>query len=64
MERNLKAEALLERVAQLTQQYENQIADLRVTLTVQNQEIQELHQRLENITPKDVDVQKEEQEGS
>lgn len=41
-ELKLKATALLQRVSELTSEYENKIADLRVALTVQNQENEQL----------------------
>lgn len=41
--KELKIQALLEKVASLTAQYENQVADLRVDLTVVSQELQSAH---------------------
>lgn len=43
----LKMQALLEKVGQLTAQYENQVADLRVELTVVTQETERLTKLLE-----------------
>ena len=43
----LKMQALLERVAGLTAEYENKIADLRVALTVISQERDDLRAQLE-----------------
>lgn len=43
----LKVQALTERVAQLTAEYENKIADLRVELTVVTNESQERISELE-----------------
>jgi hypothetical protein len=40
-EKDLKNQALLERIAELTAQYEDKIADLRVALTVQAQQLED-----------------------
>ena len=37
-EKDLKSQALLERISQLTTQYEEQVANLRVALTIVSQE--------------------------
>lgn len=39
---NMKVQALLERIASLTAEYENKIADLRVSYTVVSRELEEL----------------------
>lgn len=45
MDRNeLKIQALRERVAQLTVDYEDKVADLRVELTIVSQELEEYKQ--------------------
>lgn len=38
---NMKMQALLERIASLTAEYENKIADLRVSYTVLTRELEE-----------------------
>lgn len=38
--KDLKSQALLEKISSLVTNYENQIADLRVELTVSNQELE------------------------
>lgn len=43
-----KSQALLERIAQLTAQYENQVADFRVAYTILTQEKEELAAKLEH----------------
>lgn len=40
--KDLKIQALLEKISSLTMHYENQIADLRVDLTISSQEVEEL----------------------
>lgn len=48
MDKNqLKIQALLEKISNLTTNYENQIADLRVDLTMTTQELQDAVQRIE-----------------
>jgi len=61
--KDLKIQALLEKVASLTQSYENQVADLRVELTVSEQNVKELRDTISSIhnepvptTPPPVDV--------
>jgi hypothetical protein len=44
--KDLKIQALLEKVATLTQQYENQVADLRVALTISEQNLRDAHEQL------------------
>lgn len=48
----LKNQALLEKVSSLTTNYENQIADLRVELTVVSQELQHVQQELASAVDK------------
>lgn len=40
--KDLKIQALLEDISQLTTQYKNQVADLRVELTIVSQELDQL----------------------
>lgn len=40
--KELKSQALTQRVAELTAEYENKIADLRVALTIVSAELEEL----------------------
>ena len=40
--KELKIQALLEKVSSLTTSYENQLADFRVEITILSQELQEL----------------------
>lgn len=47
--KELKIQALLEKVSSLTAQYENQVADLRVELTVSEVEKQQAQQELESL---------------
>lgn len=48
MDRNeLKIQALLEKISNLTTNYENQVADLRVELHIRTQENEELKDALE-----------------
>jgi len=42
----MKAQSLLERVAALTADYENKVADLRVAYTVVSQQLEEANARL------------------
>lgn len=50
MDRNeLKVQALLEKISSLTTNYENQIADLRVEVTLASNELQAMGQELENL---------------
>lgn len=46
-EKDLKIQALLEDISQLTTQYKNQIADLRVALTVTSQKLEQANAELE-----------------
>lgn len=52
--KDLKIQALLEKVASLTQNYENQIADLRVDFTLVSQERDNLQSRVEELEKPDV----------
>lgn len=45
--KDLKIQALLEKVSNLTMNYENSMADLRVELTVVSQELQNAYQLLQ-----------------
>lgn len=47
--KDLKIQALLERVSNLTAEAENKVADLRVDLTMVSQERDELRQRVEEL---------------
>ena len=54
MDKNeLKNQALLERVSSLTTQYENQVADLRVELTLVSQERDQLRSELDSYKSRD-----------
>lgn len=52
--KDLKVQALLEKISNLTTQYENQVADLRVELTVSEIEKQNLEQRVTELETPDV----------
>lgn len=67
---NLKIEALKQGFANSVSNYEDRIADLRVQLTEVSQQLGEAHSevanlrsQVESLTPKDADVQ-EEQDGT
>lgn len=60
-EKDLKINALLERVAQLTQEYENKVADYRVALTQQSQNIESLQQKVQELEAENVTVQSTEE---
>lgn len=50
MDRNeLKSQALLERVSEISTTFESRVADLRVEITLQSQEIAELKQENERL---------------
>lgn len=51
--KDLKIQALLERISQLTAQYENQDADRRVTITILGNRVKELEQ----TTQEEVDIE-------
>lgn len=54
MDRNeLKVQALLEKISNLTAQYENQVADFRVELTMLNQENEQLRTRISELETPD-----------
>ena len=54
MDRNeLKVQALLEKISNLTAQYENQVADFRVELTMLNQENEQLRTRISELKAPD-----------
>lgn len=50
--KDLKVQALLERVSSLTTEYENKVADLRVELTVSEQSNAQLVEQVESLTKK------------
>jgi hypothetical protein len=52
--KDLKVQALLEKISSLTTQYENQVADLRVELTVSELENQSLRKLVEELESSDV----------
>ena len=57
MDKNeLKIQALLERVSSLTAQYENQVADLRVELTMVSQTRDQLQLELDSIRNENVEA--------
>lgn len=50
MDRNeLKVQALLEKISNLTTNYENQIADMRVDYTLLSQDRDQLREQLDNL---------------
>lgn len=50
MDKNeLKVQALLERVSEITTTYENRVADLRVELTTVSQELQEVRVEVQRL---------------
>lgn len=55
--KDLKIQALLEKVSNLTTQYENQVADLRVDLTIVSQECEQLRQRIGELETPDSEPQ-------
>lgn len=57
--KDLKIQALLEKVSSLTAQYENQVADLRVELTISEAERGELQQKVEDLETVDVSVEED-----
>lgn len=56
--KDLKIQALLEKVSNMTAQYENQVADLRVELTVVSQELEEARQAAADVEAADVPEKK------
>lgn len=48
--KDLKIQALLEKIATLTQSYENQVADLRVAITVSEQSLKESQDEIKRLT--------------
>jgi hypothetical protein len=59
----LKIQALRESLANKTAQYEDQIADLRVEVTLREQQLQEVYKQLKDAQEKDVDGDSESEEG-
>jgi uncharacterized protein YeeX (DUF496 family) len=51
--KDLKIEALRQRVASLTAQYEDQVADLRVDLTLLSEENENLNKRIQELEAPD-----------
>lgn len=47
--KDLKVQALLEKISNMTAQYENQIADLRVEVTIVSQERDEAQQKVREL---------------
>lgn len=47
--KDLKIQALLEKISSLTTNYENQVAELRVDLTITSNELQEVKAELEAL---------------
>jgi hypothetical protein len=45
----LKVQALLEKVSNLTTRYENEVADLRVELTILSKQLEEANKKLEDV---------------
>lgn len=52
--KDLKIQALLEKVSNLTAQYENQAADFRVELTISEAEREKLQNRIKELEAPDV----------
>lgn len=52
--KDLKSRALLERVANLTAEYEEKVADLRVELTIVSQERDQLKAELDEVPSAEV----------
>lgn len=48
-QQELKIQALLQRIAELTAEYENKVADLRVHLTVVSEELKEVKTKNEEL---------------
>jgi hypothetical protein len=61
--KDLKIQALLEKVSSLVTNYENTIADLRVNITLAEQENQSLVQQIAELSQVD-EVAKEDQDAS
>lgn len=59
----LKIQALRESLANKTAQYEDQIADLRVEITLKEQQLQEFYEQLQDAQARDVDEDSESEEG-
>lgn len=59
----LKIQALRESLANKTAQYEDQIADLRVEITLKEQQLQEFYRQLQDAQARDVDEDSESEEG-
>ena len=58
-EKDLKIQALLERVRDLTVNYENQVADARVKITILDNELQALREMVSVQEDKDAGTVKE-----
>jgi uncharacterized protein YeeX (DUF496 family) len=52
-QKDLKIQALLERVSNLTAQYENQVADYRVELTVVSTQLEQANAKIAELTEPD-----------
>ena len=60
MDRNeLKIQALLEKISSLTANYENQVADYRVEITLLTQRVEELENQQEGAGETSVEVEPE-----
>lgn len=60
MDRNeLKIQALLEKISSLTANYENQVADYRVEITLLSQRVEELEKQQEDDGETSVEVEPE-----
>lgn len=57
--KDLKIQALLEKISSLTTNYENQVADLRVELTISEQDNDELKVRIKELEDPDVEETEE-----
>lgn len=57
--KDLKIQALLDKITELTRNYENNIADLRVEVTIIHQENAELQREIERMRGIDAETQEE-----
>jgi uncharacterized protein YeeX (DUF496 family) len=60
--KDLKVQALLENISNLTTQYENKIADLRVELTETSQQLEEAYYRIQQLENESAEVPQTDEE--